>query len=66
MNAAQFHEVMTRLDLSQRQMAERLGLARNTANAYAAGKQAIPRYIALACSALLADLPAYGSAQEDV
>ena len=65
MDDSDFQEVMRRLGLSQRQMAERLGLARNTANAYATGKAPIPHYIALACAALLAGIPAFGKTVED-
>ncbi len=65
MDDSDFQEVMKRLGLSQRQMAERLGLARNTANAYATGKTPIPHYIGLACAALVAGIPAFGQTAGD-
>lgn len=61
MTPDEFRDVMARLGLSHRQMAERTGLHRNSVNAYASGRSEIPRYVALACAALLAGLPEAGS-----
>jgi hypothetical protein len=48
---------MTRLHLNKVQAANALGLARNTLDGYLAGRVRIPRYIALACSAIAQGLP---------
>lgn len=54
MTADEFNTAKTRLgDLSNRQMATALGLARNTVNRYAAGETPIPRCVELACAALV-------------
>ena len=65
MTAAEFQTVMSELGVSNRQMADRLGMNRSSVNAYAAGKAEIPHYVALACAALLAGIPAYGTPPED-
>lgn len=53
MTPATFTSIHQRLGLSRAAFARELGCARNTANKYAAGTTPIPRYIALACAALL-------------
>ncbi|HMR51170.1 MAG TPA: hypothetical protein PKA33_01805 [Amaricoccus sp.] len=53
------------MGLSRAALARELGLHRNTANAYAHNKQPIPRYIALACAALLHRLQPVGESASD-
>jgi hypothetical protein len=48
---------MTRLGYNKSGAALALGLARNTLDGYLAGRVRIPRYIALACSAIAQGLP---------
>ncbi|HMQ38136.1 MAG TPA: hypothetical protein PKA07_11290 [Micropruina sp.] len=57
--------VQEQLGLSRAALARELGLHRNTANAYAHNKQPIPRYIALACAALLHRLQPVGESASD-
>jgi transcriptional regulator with XRE-family HTH domain len=44
---------MTRLGYNKVEAAEALGIARTTLDRYLSGRTAIPRYIALACAAIL-------------
>ena len=46
-----------RLGLNKSEAARRLGLARNSLEAYESGRSSIPTYIALACAALAFGLP---------
>ena len=56
MTAADFRAVADQLGLSMRALAIALGLSENTARAYASGRSSIPRYVALACAALVRGL----------
>lgn len=60
MTAADFIELHERLGVSRAALCERLGIAPNTATAYARGRRPIPRTVALACAALAAGLEPYG------
>lgn len=60
MTPEQFKRFRKRMGLNQKQVAERLGVSVNMPSAYESGKSVIPRYIALACTAVLLDLPEYG------
>lgn len=60
MTPAQFTEWRGRLGLSKAAAAEHLGVGRNMPRLYESGAAEIPRYIALACSALALNLPPYG------
>ena len=67
MTADDFNAAAARLGLSRRRFCERLGIARRTGDAYALGRQPIPRTVALAIAALEAgldaDTPSTGSAR---
>lgn len=56
MTGPDFKATADRLGLSVRGLALALGLSENTARAYAAGRATIPRYVALACAALVRGL----------
>jgi hypothetical protein len=58
-----FKAVQEHLGVSRAELCRRLGIALNTGTAYAKGRVTIPPYIALACAALVADLPPYGGPQ---
>jgi transcriptional regulator with XRE-family HTH domain len=64
MTADDFNAAIAQLGISRAELCRRLGLSLNTGTAYANGRAAIPTYIALAISALLAGLPPYGSEPE--
>lgn len=57
MMAQDFEAVHHRLGISRAELCRRLGLSLNSGTAYAKGRAEIPPYIALACAALLAELP---------
>ena len=59
MTAEQFTALHKRLGLSRTAFARELGIARNSANAYAHGRP-IPKHIALACTAVALCLAPYG------
>lgn len=56
MTPEDFTDARNRLGLSQRQMAKELGLSRHAEHNYTHGVTTIPRYIGLACAALVAGL----------
>jgi len=62
MTGDQFIAWRKQLDLNRGEAAVCLGMAPNTVTAYERGR-AIPRYIALACSALAANLEPWGESQ---
>ena len=62
MTADEFREWRLRLGLNRTQAAEALGLGRNQPQRYEEGSVDIPRYIALACSAISHGIPPMGSA----
>jgi hypothetical protein len=64
MTPEDYRDAKARLGLSNRQMATKLGLSRNAANAYANGTSRIPLYIGLACAALLVGLPPHTRARQ--
>jgi hypothetical protein len=64
MTPEDYRDAQARLGLSNRQMAAKLGLSRNAANAYANGTSKIPLYIGLACAALLVGLPPHTRARQ--
>lgn len=64
MTPEDYRDAKARLGLSNRQMAMKLGLSRNAANAYANGTSRIPLYIGLACAALLVGLPPHTKARQ--
>mgnify|MGYP000967666028 CR=1 FL=1 len=57
MTANSLTEWMARLGYNKSGAAAALGIARNTLDGYLAGKQPIPRAIALACAALSLGIP---------
>jgi len=61
MTVSDFEDVQRQLGVSRAELCRRLGIALNTGTAYAKGRVTIPPYIALACAALIADLPPYGA-----
>lgn len=66
MTAADFIALHQRLGMSRAALCRALGIAPNTGTAYATGRQAIPRHIALACAAVaLGVKPPWGDAPPD-
>lgn len=63
MTAAEFVAVHERLRISRAELCRRLGLSMATGTAYALGRNPVPRYIALACAALLFGLPPVGQSK---
>lgn len=63
MTADEFNEAQDRAKLSRRRFCEELGIARRTGDAYALGRQPIPKTVALAIAALDAGLPPAGTAK---
>jgi len=63
MTAEEFIAMQERLGISRAELCRRLGLAPNTGTAYASGRTAIPITVALACSAIAANLKPYGAAE---
>lgn len=61
MSPADFTEWRTRLGFSKTAAAEALGISRNMPQKYETGEATIPRYVALACSAVALSLPPYGA-----
>jgi DNA-binding XRE family transcriptional regulator len=57
MTAKTFAEWRIRLGWTKAKAAEELGCSKNSIMAWESGKSAIPRYIALACKALLIGEP---------
>lgn len=56
MTAAEFNAAQDRLKLSRREFSRRLGIAPNSATAYALGRREVPLTVALAIAALEAGL----------
>ena len=61
MTPTQLQQTQTNLGLSRAELARQLGIAPNTATAYAKGRAPIPLTVALACAALEAGLAPVGS-----
>lgn len=59
MTAAGFTAWRQLMNLNRTQAAEALGLSRNMPAKYEAGIAPVPRYVALACAALLAGIEPY-------
>lgn len=60
MNAAQLKRWREQLQLSQAAAAERLGCSRRSIQNWETGSARIPKYIAMAASAVSMNLPPYG------
>jgi len=60
MTPEDFNSTREVLGMTRTQFAEALGLAPNTVTAYQFGRKRIPRYVALACSALVHKVPVIG------
>ena len=65
MKPADFIALQQRLGVSRSELCRRLGLHPNTGANYASGRYPIPRYIALACAALVYGLPPIGGSPDD-
>lgn len=61
MTGQEFDDVAAALTISRAELIRRLGLAKNTGNAYALGRSQIPTSVRLACAALLHGLKPAGS-----
>lgn len=59
MTCDDLHQLAIDLGISRAELAKRLGIAPNTATAYAKGRRPIPRTVALACAAIAAGLNPY-------
>ena len=59
MTPTDFIDWRKRLGINRAEASRRLGIAPNTVTAYEKGRTEIPRYIALACMALVNGLPPY-------
>ena len=60
MTHSDFLATRQRLGMSRAAFCRALGLSQNAGTAYEHGRKRIPRYIALACAALLYGLPPVG------
>jgi hypothetical protein len=56
MTADEFNAAIDRLRISRRQLCERIGIARRSADAYALGRAPVPRTVELAIRAVEAGL----------
>ena len=65
MTPADYTAWRTRLRLNKRQAAEALGASRNACTGYEQGRERIPLYVALACSAVAMGLPPYGQREKE-
>jgi len=60
MTAAQLREWRKRMSFTQAEAANHLGCSKRSIQNWEAGASDVPRYIALAMSAVIMNLPAYG------
>jgi len=60
-NASQLKKWRAQLRLSQDEAADKLGCSRRSLQHWESGKYAIPKYIAMAVSAVSMNLPPYGT-----
>lgn len=61
MTADEFNALPDKLGISRAELARRIGIAPNSATAYAGGRKPVPLTVALACAAIAAGLGPYGS-----
>lgn len=61
MTPQDFTDWRGRLGLSKTAAADALGISKNMPSRYETGEAKIPKYIALACSAVALSVPPYGS-----
>ena len=62
MTASDFNSWRSHLNITRAEAAKRLGCSVNTITAYEQGRNAVPRYVALACSAVALGLPPWPAA----
>ena len=61
MTAEDFRRVETELGITRAALCAKIGIAPNSATAYALGRKPIPLTVALACAAVVAGLQPYGT-----